>query len=75
MYMGKKDHNPPHIHAYYQNKRASFGIKKGDKLEGGLPQDKEKLVSAWIVLRKDELLANWELAQNGELPYKIDPLK
>jgi hypothetical protein len=43
--------------------------------EGNLPNDKEKLVSAWIILHKDELLADWELTQNGELPYNIDPLK
>jgi hypothetical protein len=40
-----------------------------------LPSDKEKLVSAWVILHKDELLANWELAQNGEKPYKIEPLR
>ncbi|MDR0550916.1 MAG: DUF4160 domain-containing protein [Spirochaetaceae bacterium] len=31
--------------------------------------------SKWITLHKDELLADWELAQNGETPYNIDPLK
>ena len=75
MYLGKKDHNPPHIHALYQNKKAIFDIKTGDKTDGNLPKDKEKLVSAWIILHKDELLADWELAQNGELPYNIEPLK
>jgi len=29
---------------------------------------------AWIELHRDELLADWELAVNGEMPYKIDPL-
>jgi hypothetical protein len=43
--------------------------------ESDLPGDKEKLVSAWIVLHRDELLADWELAQNGELPFAIEPLK
>jgi len=75
MYLGKKDHNPPHIHALYQNKKATFEIRTGDKIDGKLPQDKERLVSAWIILHKDELLANWKLAQNGELPFNIDPLK
>jgi hypothetical protein len=28
----------------------------------------------WYI-NKDELLANWELAQNGELPFNIEPLK
>jgi hypothetical protein len=75
MYLGKKEHNPPHIHAFYQEDKAIFDVNTGEKTEGKLPKDKEKLVSAWIVLHKDELLADWELSQNGELPYKIDPLK
>ena len=33
-----------------------------------------RLVQAWIELRRDELMADWELAINGEKPYKIDPL-
>ena len=75
MYLGKKEHNPPHIHAIYQKFKAIFDIKSGEKVDWKLPQDKEKLVSAWIVLHKEELLANWELAQNGETPYSIEPLK
>jgi hypothetical protein len=75
MYLGNKEHNPPHIHAFYQDEKAIFDVKTGEKTEGNLPKDKEKLVSAWIILHKDELLADWELAQNGELPYSIEPLK
>jgi len=75
MYMGKKEHNPPHIHAIYQKSRAIFDIKTGEKTDGYLPKDKEKLVSAWMILHKDELLANWELAQNGEILFNIEPLK
>jgi hypothetical protein len=75
LFLGKKEHNPPHIHAIYQDDEAVFDIKTGEKMEGNLPVDKEKLVSAWIVLHKDELLADWGLAQAGEVPYKIDPLK
>jgi hypothetical protein len=73
--MGKKEHNPPHIHALYQKRKAVFNIRTGEKTEGSLPKDKEKLVAAWVVLHKEELLANWELAQHGELPRDIDPLK
>jgi hypothetical protein len=75
MYLGEKEHNPPHIHAYYQDQKATYDIRTGDKMEREIPKDKGKLVSAWIILHKDELLANWELAQNGETPYNIDPLK
>jgi hypothetical protein len=30
--------------------------------------------SAWIELHRDELQADWELAVDGENPYKITPL-
>lgn len=75
MYLGKKEHNPPNIHAYYQNDTSIFDITTGEKTDGNLPRDKEKLVSAWIVLHKEDLLANWELALNGELPINIEPLR
>jgi hypothetical protein len=75
MYQGKKEHNPPHIHAMYQNFKAIFDIRTTERTDGDLPGDKAKLVSAWIVLHRDELLANWDLAQNGELPFNIEPLK
>ena len=26
-------------------------------------------------LRQEELLADWQLAQNGELPFMIEPLR
>ncbi|HHG85050.1 MAG TPA: DUF4160 domain-containing protein [Bacteroidetes bacterium] len=34
-----------------------------------------KLVQAWIEIHKDELMADWELASNGEQIFKIEPLK
>jgi hypothetical protein len=43
--------------------------------ERNLQKRQIKLIEAWAELHKDELLADWELAQNGETPYKIDPLR
>jgi hypothetical protein len=40
-----------------------------------MPKRALKLVFEWMDLHKSELLENWELAQNGELPKKIEPLK
>jgi hypothetical protein len=34
-----------------------------------------KLLQAWIVLHKDELMADWKLASAGEKPYPIEPLR
>ena len=75
MYCAPKEHNPPYIHVFYQDDKAIFDIKKIELLEGKLSRKKLRLVLAWIELRQEELLANLELAQNGELPFNIDPLK
>jgi len=67
-------HKLPHIHARYAEFEASIGIEDGEVLAGELPRKQLRLVQAWIELHRDELMADWQLAANGELPYKIDPL-
>ena len=44
-------------------------------LAGSLPAGKVRLVQAWIEIHREELLADWQLAVNGEEVFKIDPLK
>jgi len=75
MYLGGKEHNPPHFHAYYQNFKGTFDIQSCEMIEGNIPKRQVKLIEAWSELHKEELVANWKLAQNGEPPFKIDPLK
>ncbi|ANH80793.1 hypothetical protein A8C56_07190 [Niabella ginsenosidivorans] len=75
MYYAPKEHNPPHIHAYYQDTTATFKISDGELIDGNLSYKQIKLIQAWIEIHKDELLADWDLCQNGEKPFKIDPLK
>jgi hypothetical protein len=75
MYLGKKEHNPPHFHAYYQDFKGIFDISSCEMTEGNLPKRQIKLIEAWAELHKEELFADWDLAQNGEIPYKIDPLR
>ncbi len=75
MYFAPKEHNPPHIHAYYQDTKATFEIIDGDLIDGDIPIRQIRLIQAWIEIHKDELLADWALCQNGEKPFKIEPLK
>ncbi|MEB3175649.1 MAG: DUF4160 domain-containing protein [Cyanobacteriota bacterium] len=70
-----KRHKCPHIHAKYQDNEVILAIPNGDILEGSMPNSKMKLLQAWVELHKDELMANWELAVSGQLPYKIEPLR
>lgn len=72
--LDSKHHNLPHIHARYGEFEASISIEDGEILAGELPRKQLRLVQAWIELRRDELMANWELVASGENPYKIDPL-
>jgi len=67
-------HGVPHIHARYAAQEASVRIDDGEVLAGILPRRQLRLVQAWIELHRDELMADWEMAAAGEMPYKIDPL-
>lgn len=68
-------HKLPHIHTRYQGQQASFSILDGVLLSGEIPAAKAKLVQAWIEIHREELMADWELAVNGETPFPIDPLR
>lgn len=69
-----RHHSLPHIHARYAEFEASINIQDGEVLAGELPRKQLRLVQAWIELRRDELMADWSLAAQGEVPFKIDPL-
>jgi hypothetical protein len=44
-------------------------------LAGALPRAKLRLVQAWIEIHREELMADWELAVNGQPPFQIEPLR
>ena len=68
------DHNPPHFRALYQENQATFDMD-GNILQGDFPDRQKKLVAAWAVLHKDELLANWELSKDNQSLFMIEPLR
>jgi hypothetical protein len=74
-FMDNKRHHKPHIHVTYQELEAVISIPEGELLEGSIPANKMKLLLAWVEIHRDELMADWELASKGQLPYKIEPLK
>jgi Domain of unknown function (DUF4160) len=53
----------------------SISIPAGELLEGKLRKAKLKLVQAWIEIHQDELMANWELAIEGQQVFKVEPLR
>lgn len=74
-YIDNKQHKLPHIHVKYNEKNAVYSIPDGNLLEGSLPTAKERLVLAWIELRKEDLIADWQLAVSGQKVFGIEPLK
>ncbi len=74
-YLDNRKHKLPHIHVRYQDEEAVISIDSGDVLDGSLKSNKLKLVQAWIEIHKEDLMADWELAINGQNVFKIDPLK
>ena len=74
-YMDNNQHHLPHIHAKYQNDEIIVSISDGKILDGELPPNKLKLLLAWMEIHKEDLIADWNLAVEGQKPYKIDPLR
>lgn len=71
----REKHHLPHIHARYQDHKASIAIEDCSLLAGKLPAKQLRMVQVWVDLHRDELLANWELAKEGIDLFRIDPLK
>ncbi|MBE5853733.1 MAG: DUF4160 domain-containing protein [Lachnospiraceae bacterium] len=69
------DHNPPHFHAKYGDYKALIDINKARVLSGKLPSAQLKMVLAWAVIHKEELLEDWRLAELMEGLSKIEPLR
>lgn len=74
-YLDNKEHNLPHIHIEYGDYNAVVSIPDGKIITGTFPNNKIKLVHAWIEIHKDELMANWKLAVKGQPVFKIEALK
>lgn len=68
-------HNLPHIHARYQGEEAAIALENGSILDGKLAPKQLKMVQAWIEIHKEELLVDWQLAVNGDEPFRIAPLQ
>ncbi|MBM4396079.1 MAG: DUF4160 domain-containing protein [Deltaproteobacteria bacterium] len=74
-FMDSKRHHTPHVHVRYQEHEAVYDVTTGDVLEGELPKPKARLVQAWIELRREDLLADWQLATQGLPLFQVEPLR
>ncbi|HEY5856256.1 MAG TPA: DUF4160 domain-containing protein [Aldersonia sp.] len=75
IYMYWADHRPPHVHGIYAGDEALVRIEDGSVLRGELPRTARRLLREWVLLHRDELMANWERAQAGEPLDPVEPLR
>lgn len=68
-------HHLAHIHVRYQGEESAVSIEDGSILDGSMRPKQLKMVQVWIDIHKEELLLDWELAVNGEAPFRIAPLQ
>lgn len=68
MYFLQSEHNPPHIHAIYNDDVAAIDFMTGTVLEGHLPNKALNLVQEWIALHREELRTIWETHEFRQLP-------
>ena len=59
MYLRKKEHNPPHIHAIYGEYSGLFSLKDGEMFEGDIPIRGQQMVKEFVLHYKDKLLEMW----------------
>lgn len=74
-YFDNRRHQLPHIHVQYGGEEAVVSIPDGDVIEGSIRANKLKLVQAWIEIHQEDLMADWQLAVNGQPIFKINPLR
>ena len=69
MYFKPKEHEPSHVHAYYNEFSGEFNIQTLEMLPGGtLPRKAQKLVQEWIMLHQVALQQMWDSQVFEELP-------
>lgn len=69
------EHNPPHIHVEFQGNKALLDFH-GNILRGDLrSRTALRLIREWIDTRQDELIDDWNFAQEGKEIRKISPLE
>jgi hypothetical protein len=75
IYMNWREHQPPHFHAKYGSDEVAISINDIEVLEGSLPNKQLKMLLGWTALHQEELLENWQLAEQKQDLFSIEPLK
>ncbi|MGA2441387.1 MAG: DUF4160 domain-containing protein [Tepidisphaeraceae bacterium] len=69
------DHAPPHFHVYYGEHAATIDIETLRMRHGHLPRRVAALALEWAAEHREELMANWNLAENHRPLNPVSPLE
>lgn len=68
MYFLQSEHNPPHIHAIYNEDVAAIDFMTGKVLEGHLPNKALAMVQEGIAQHRDTLMEIWKTQEFKAIP-------
>lgn len=68
MYLRQSEHNPPHIHAIYNEFVGMFSLSSGEMFEGDIPLKKQAFVKKFIEHNREKLLYMWDTQEFEVLP-------
>ncbi|MDG5813942.1 DUF4160 domain-containing protein [Chitinispirillales bacterium ANBcel5] len=74
VYMYWRDHSPPHFHAKYGGQEVIVDIITGD-VKGTLSKTAIALIQEWRVKHIQDLLEDWNLAEQKKQMREIPPLE
>lgn len=61
------NHNLPHLHIRYKKiDEGSYSVENGNRLAGNGHRKYEKVISAWILKNKSDLLKIWNHLKEGD---------
>ncbi len=68
--LNTREHMPPHFHAFFGGDEISVNLDDDLTVRAGrISSAKQRLLMQWAAVHKEELMRNWDLAQNG-LPHE-----
>ena len=70
LYYIEDEHNPPHIHAKYNEYEGVFEIATSKMTRGDLPKNAKRLVKEFISQYRERLLSMWKNQDFEELKFK-----
>jgi hypothetical protein len=74
VYMFWREHQPPHFHAKYGDEEIIVEIESG-KVTGNVSQRALKMIEEWRINHKEDLMADWILAEQNKPLKRIEPLE